>query len=42
MSEGNVGIRSRFYDVFTVRDGMIGRLEEYTSREEAARAGEEA
>ena len=26
---------SRFYDIFTIRDGMIGRLEEYTSRGEA-------
>ena len=26
---------SRFYDIFTVREGMIGRLEEYTSRAEA-------
>ena len=36
---------SHFYDVFTIRDGMIARLEEYTSREEAmeaARAGEQA
>ena len=28
-------ISSRFYDIFTIRDGMIGRLEEYTSRGEA-------
>jgi hypothetical protein len=42
VSEGNVGISSRFYDVFTIRDGMIRRLDEHTSREEAARAGEEA
>ena len=26
---------SRFYDIFTVREGMIVRLEEYTSRREA-------
>jgi ketosteroid isomerase-like protein len=26
---------SRFYDIFTIRDGMIARLEEYTSRREA-------
>jgi ketosteroid isomerase-like protein len=34
---------ARFYDVFTIRDGMIARLKEYTSREEAmdaAGAGE--
>ena len=23
----------RFYDVFTIRDGTIARLEEYTTRE---------
>ena len=28
-------ITSRFYDIFTIRDGMIARLEEYTSRAEA-------
>lgn len=28
-------MESRFYDLVTVRDGMIQRLEEYTSREEA-------
>jgi ketosteroid isomerase-like protein len=28
-------ISSRFYDVVTIRDGMIARLEEYTTREEA-------
>ena len=32
---------SRFHSIFTVRDGLVIRLEEYTSREEAARAGEE-
>jgi ketosteroid isomerase-like protein len=31
-------ISSRFYDIFTIRDGMIGRLEEYTSREDAMEA----
>jgi ketosteroid isomerase-like protein len=29
---------SRFYAVFTVRDGLVVRLEEYTSREEALAA----
>ena len=31
-------MNTRFYDVFTIRDGMIARLEEYTSREEAMEA----
>jgi ketosteroid isomerase-like protein len=31
-------MHQRFYDVFTVQDRMIGRLEEYTSREEAMEA----
>jgi ketosteroid isomerase-like protein len=31
-------IDSTFHAIFTVRDGLIGRLEEYTSREEAMAA----
>ena len=31
-------ITSRFYDVATIRDGMLARLEEYTTREEAMAA----
>ena len=29
---------TRFYDVITIRDGKIARLEEYTTREEALAA----
>lgn len=31
-------MHSRFHDVITIRDGMIVRLQEYTSREEAMEA----
>ena len=31
-------MNARFYDVFTIRDGKIARLEEYTTREEALEA----
>jgi ketosteroid isomerase-like protein len=31
-------INSRFYDVATIRDGMLARLEEYTTREDAMEA----
>jgi ketosteroid isomerase-like protein len=33
---------TRFYDVITIRDGKIARLEEYTTREEAQEAADVA
>jgi ketosteroid isomerase-like protein len=33
---------TRFYDVITIRDGKIARLEEYTTREEALEAADVA
>jgi ketosteroid isomerase-like protein len=35
-------MNARFYDVFTVRDGQIVRLEEYTARDEALEAARRA
>jgi ketosteroid isomerase-like protein len=35
-------MEARFYDVLTIRDGKIGRLEEYTSRDEALEASRRA
>jgi ketosteroid isomerase-like protein len=36
--DGGGRMDARFYDVFTVRDGLITRLEEYTTRAEALEA----
>jgi ketosteroid isomerase-like protein len=36
--DSRIEIGSRFFDVFTVREGLIVRIEEYTSRTEALEA----
>jgi ketosteroid isomerase-like protein len=38
--EGSPRIDARFYSVFTVRDGLLLRLEEFTTREEALEAAQ--